>query len=605
MEVFYLKINQNNAVTWRYLKMWLNIVQQFPDAKTYIVCDNPRLQAFIAAQNQNGLYTYEFITSAKNSGELQYIVDNAIPKNFHNPAYAHLTTCLHARDNGFKSFWNIDADDMGLYAKPRKIAKLFKIVKDYATAHGINCFSLDAAGKTFSSGKVWNFGISYTDNSINWLDILKDHCTDTETEEHFKNFGDVKTIDWFFNYLRAIQAAQIETFYVENLYMTHHNLSEYDIPLWGVRYWSGGKCHWTLLIEDFGMGDAGSLNIPQDVIKFDIGLTKTECRRCFKERAQIQSILRSFEIAGKMTDSEITAILPLDGTAKNIAPCLEGLLNQDFGIENLSFEFKFADKNFFSAFRLIVTDAGLDEEALNTCREMERKFGGRMKIITGLAESDLFSAGLKAAKGHYVMFINGNDIFVSNALQTLHEIAEFVRADVVHLSNYLVKNSEETFSVETNESGWGENLQAINILQRFNDKFGAWRSGSLAPSIYGKFIRREFLEEEQIALPRDNEIAQWLFSLQCLLLAETYARAPQPLYVRTVKNGTRKIDFQDIDATAKSICEGTNILKRLDAEVFYFEEYAQAKDALNSLYKNLIRECLNEALLKVSSSTRR
>lgn len=597
MEVFYLKINQNNAVTWRYLKMWLDIVQQFPDAKTYIVCDNPNLQAFVTAQNQNGIYVYEFMTSAKNSGDLNYIVDNAIPKNFHNPAYAHLTTFLHARDNGFKSFWNIDADDMGLYAKPRKIAKLFKTVEEYATAHGINCFSLDAAGKTFSSGNVWNFGISYTDNSINWIDILKEHCTDTEKEDHFKKFGDVKTIDWFFNYLRSIQAAQIETFYVENLYMTHHNISEYDIPLWGVRYWSDCKCHWPLLIEDFGMGDTGSLNIPRDVIKFDVGLTKTECRRCFKEKAQIQSILRSFEISGKITDSEISVILPLDGTDKNIAPCLEGILNQDFGIENLSFEFKFADKNFFSAFRLIVTDAGLNEEALKTCREMESKFGGRMQIITGLSESDLFSAGLKAAKGHYVIFINGNDILVSNAFQMLHEIAEFARADVVHLSNYLVKNSDDTFSLETNEPGWGENLQTINILQRLNDKFSAWSKGGLSPSIYNQFIRRHFLEEEKISLTCDNEITQWLFSLQCLLLAEIYARAPHPLYVRTVKNDTRKVYFQNLDTTAKSISEGINILKRLDAEVFYFEEYAQAKELLNDIYKKLIRKCLNEVLI--------
>ena len=47
MEVFYLKINRPTPTTWHYLKMWLDITQQFPVVKTYIICDNPDLQAFI------------------------------------------------------------------------------------------------------------------------------------------------------------------------------------------------------------------------------------------------------------------------------------------------------------------------------------------------------------------------------------------------------------------------------------------------------------------------------------------------------------------------------------------------------------------------------
>jgi len=50
LEVFYLKINRPTPVTWHYLKMWLDITQQFPDAKTYIVCDKPDLQASITNQ---------------------------------------------------------------------------------------------------------------------------------------------------------------------------------------------------------------------------------------------------------------------------------------------------------------------------------------------------------------------------------------------------------------------------------------------------------------------------------------------------------------------------------------------------------------------------
>ena len=58
MEVFYLKINQPAFTTWYYLRMWLDIVQQFPEAKTYIICDNPNLQNAITNNmaNRGGVY---------------------------------------------------------------------------------------------------------------------------------------------------------------------------------------------------------------------------------------------------------------------------------------------------------------------------------------------------------------------------------------------------------------------------------------------------------------------------------------------------------------------------------------------------------------------
>ena len=244
-----------------------------------------------------------------------------------------------------------------------------------------------------------------------------------------------------------------------------------------------------------------------------------------------------------------------------------------------------------------MTDAGLNEEALKTCREMESQFGERMKIITGAQKADLLSAGLNAAKGRYVLFINGNDIFVPNAFQMFHDIAENTRADVVHLSNYLVPSSDNNFSIKTKESGWGENLQAVTMLQNPRDKFGVWINGMLLPAIYNNFIRREFLEEEKISLTFNTDIAEWLFSLQTLLLSEIYIRLPQPLYMRTVEDDSRKVDFKDFDTTAKSISEGIEILDKLAEEVFYFDEYAQEKNLLNNVYKNLIRKCLNEVLI--------
>ena len=179
MEVFYLKVNQDFKITWGYLCAWLEIVNQFPNNKVYVVCDKPDL-ALEIEEHLDKNFGIEIIPSARDSAELKYIMDNAIVEGWHNAGYAHLTTFLHARDNGYKNFWNIDADDLKLCAKPRKIAKLFKDVKEYATKNELDVFSLDAGGKTFSGGILWNFGVSYAINPARVLEILRQHCTDDD-----------------------------------------------------------------------------------------------------------------------------------------------------------------------------------------------------------------------------------------------------------------------------------------------------------------------------------------------------------------------------------------------------------------------------------------
>ena len=510
-----------------------------------------------------------------------------------------MTTFLHARDNGYKDFWNVDADDIGLYAKPRRIAKLFKKVKSYSNETKSTLMALDL-WRTFEFGGHWSFGVVYTNNSTNWLDLMKAHCKDKALRDNYGSVSSQINVDWYCTYLKEIGAAKIETFCVENLRMIHHHNDVYRNPLCGLKYWQGGRCYFQNLSDSFGMGEAGSLTISEDIINFDIGITADESMRQLK-RHGTDRFMQIFETVNNLMDAEITIILPLNETAKNIRHCLESLLNQTYTDEQVILQWgptaKEKLRKIFLAFRLIVTDAGLNEEALKTCREMESQFGERMKIITGAQKADLLSAGLNAAKGRYVLFINGNDIFVPNAFQMFHDIAENTRADVVHLSNYLVPSSDNNFSIKTKESGWGENLQAVTMLQNPRDKFGVWINGMLLPAIYNNFIRREFLEEEKISLTFNTDIAEWLFSLQTLLLSEIYIRLPQPLYMRTVEDDSRKVDFKDFDTTAKSISEGIEILDKLAKEVFYFDEYAQAKNLLNNVYKNLIRKCLNEVLI--------
>lgn len=572
MEVFYLKINRPTPVTWHYLKMWLDITQEFPETKTYIICDNPAIQDYIKKAVQYEGYDVEFITSARNSEELRYIVDNAIISRWHLAAYAHLTTFIHARDNGYKNFWNIDADDIGLYAKPRKIAKVLKNVKDYAIEKSFGMFSLDI-WRTITQGWHWSFGVVYTNNASNCLELMKSHCKDKEL---FKRYGNVScglNLDCYCSYLKEIGTTRIETFCIENLRVIHNSNDVYHSPIYGgLRHWKNGRLYLDVLCNAFAMGEAGSLPVPKDIINFDVGITEIESISCLKNKCTDYSVTTAERLNG-IIDSEITVILPLYGVGKICQLCLESLLEQKL-------------KNF----RVIVTDAGLNETALKTCREFESKFNGRMKIITGLKKENFFSAGLQAAKGRYVIFITGKEFFVPQAFEFFHEVIENTNADVFHLSRYFFPNENNELILGTDESGLIGDSSKLKFLRHVKEKVDEWKADTLSPSIFNKLIRREFLEEEKISMPFTDVMTQWTFSLQCLMLAENYVRVPQPLYVRT--SPTLPPNYiKDFPAQIKSLAKCYEALDKLDDEVFYFDEYAGEKNFLKNLFnKTFVNE---------------
>ena len=503
-----------------------------------------------------------------------------------------MTTFLHARDNGYKNFWNIDADDIGLYAKLRRIVKLFKTVKEYANAHKIDMLALDV-WHTLELGGHWSFGVVYTDCKVNWLNLFKEHCTDKLLLDNYKRVYSKINIDWLCTSLNEAGLAKIGTFCVENLRMVHHSDDIYSTPTNGLKYWEKGNCYFGTLSDDFKLGKRGSLPIPSSVVNIDIGLTARESLSML-ERFSASRFTTMFKTMNDVIDSEITVILPLDGAAKNIGQCLQSLLNQTYTDNQITLNWgppvKESVREKFKSFRLVITATEAFSDSLETCHEFEKTFGGRMKILTGVPREKIFEAGLQAAKGRYVMFINGDEVFLPEALEFLHNIIENTHSDVVHTSNFLAPVEDNTFSVMTREGGWEQNFQAINILPRVNERISAWFNGALSPSIYDNLISREFLEEEKISLPCADDSSQWIFSLQCLMLAEVYTRIAHPAYIKFHESSNQSYTHTNIYTKIKSLAKSVEALEKLDDEVFYFEEYADAKNLLKDMFnKNFLK----------------
>lgn len=266
--VFYLKINLNTDFAVECFNHWINIVEAL-EADYYIVCDKEELKAKVINDKNKDKFMPTFL-------QAKQLLRNVVVPFWLNAGAALLTPFLHAKENGYETFWNIDADDTVMCADASKCAEMLKKAQEYACKNDIDCFSLDMHSSGFERFYPhWTFGVCFCKSSPDYVSKLIDF------NEFFANI-DLKRDDLFDNNLDEVfsilgEYSQIKTgtFYVENLYFRHcdfeihcykngrfiyRNVSQFTKVLWRLK---------NSEIED-------GLQIPERFIKFDVGLTQSE-----------------------------------------------------------------------------------------------------------------------------------------------------------------------------------------------------------------------------------------------------------------------------------------------------------------------------------------
>jgi hypothetical protein len=268
--IFYLKVNRRETYSCRNLQNWLDIVQAYEGAKAFIQCDNEELKEMIV-HNTNCLTmkdTVSFIETQWEDKDLGEITARAANDKWAKASYAHLTTFLHARQNGYDKFWNIDADDTVFCMSPEHTVKCLKDVEEYAGQQDIKLFSLDMHFSDFF-GCHWTYGVTYTDNSVNWLEYMKEHMSDGGFQ--------VINLDWYTTYLRTLRDYKIETFYFENLKFIHYSEDFFKRPAnSGMRHWKDGNVIFPILAYGYGRTDIGILPIAKDCIRLEEDISDEE-----------------------------------------------------------------------------------------------------------------------------------------------------------------------------------------------------------------------------------------------------------------------------------------------------------------------------------------
>lgn len=272
--VYYLKVNEDSLATLCNLKQWLIVLSKTENAAPVIVCDNPTILTKIVGAGL-ALPGIRFISSERTNEDVVEIADAITNDRWRNAGMAHLTVFLDAAQQGYDRFWNIDADDTHICLSYQQTAEFLKKVEEDACNNNIHLYSLDMH-TTRTDGVHWSFGISYTDNSVDWISEMK-RMSKTKKWEELKTVlsqtNNLINIDMFFTYLRkAEKSLGIESFYIDNTYFIHYSKDFLALCIYsGVYYWANGRLYSPILsqvlqFEGFSEGEI----IPKDVRKIDM-----------------------------------------------------------------------------------------------------------------------------------------------------------------------------------------------------------------------------------------------------------------------------------------------------------------------------------------------
>ena len=127
-------------------------------------------------------------------------------------------------------------------------------------------------------------------------------------------------------------------------------------------------------------------------------------------------------------DIAISIIVLAHNEEKHIEECLESIINQDF------------DK----PYEIIV----VNNESTDNTSSIVDKYSKKYSIIQHLKipnypQTPARLYGVKVAKGKYITFLDGDDLYLKNALSVLYKEIEKTQADMVNASLFYLRNNNK------------------------------------------------------------------------------------------------------------------------------------------------------------------
>lgn len=209
---------------------------------------------------------------------------------------------------------------------------------------------------------------------------------------------------------------------------------------------------------------------------------------------------------------KISIIIPVYNVAEYLAGCLESVLQQNF-----------------NDYEIICVDDASTDDSGNILEFYEKKYD-KIKVIKHTQNKGLSAArnkGLEYAVGKYVWFVDSDDMISEGALAELYDIAEKNETDLICFNMLLInkkinRKSELLFHIDKEDENVYSGKEMFCLLINEN----IWANSACL-----KFIRKDFLTENQIKFYEGILHEDVLFSFYCTIQAERVINTKEIYYI--------------------------------------------------------------------------
>ncbi len=287
---------------------------------------------------------------------------------------------------------------------------------------------------------------------------------------------------------------------------------------------------------------------------------------------------------------KITVIVPIYNAEKYFRECLESVINQTIGFENI---------------QLILVDDCSTDNSKAIAEEYEKKYENislfSTEKNTGVA-GHARNVGLKYAEGEYVMFTDADDFYDLSACENMYNFIKEKKADFV-TANY--KYADE------NSTPWNNPIFDYDKYPTFNLNTGDFIKSFfiLNSSVCNKIFRNDFIKKYSLKFLEGVPAEDAYFTYSSLMKTNNIYYNQKVIYYYRVRNTASTLSvswncsksyFDKINSAYKSLYELFKDNNRLDYYRFFY-----AKNLTYMLYKFIDSKCMNyEEKIEVISNMR-
>jgi len=251
---------------------------------------------------------------------------------------------------------------------------------------------------------------------------------------------------------------------------------------------------------------------------------------------------------------------------------------------------------------IIVNDCSPDD-SMEICRE-HYAGNGRVQLIDqprNMGPGAARNAGIKAAKGEYIAFVDSDDAVLPDAFEKIYEVAKTNDADVVHNTgvifplvknapaNLLLVDEKDYLRIPTDKYDVATEVKTLSddMMHRFE----YWKKEAYHWAVWNKLYRRTYLLENNIHFG-DMKLAEDLtFCFGCLFHAKKYVIMPGNFYLYRMAETSlcRGSDYTKLlDRALFSVLNAADIMNANMKGIAFFEEHAEcAREAIDFVITNL------------------